>query len=93
MGDFLAFRKMITPTVIQVIFWLGVVGCVIMGLSVLSQGETLAFVAPGVSPTLIAILILVLGPLVIRIYCELLMVLFRIYESLRNIEVIKSRGE
>lgn len=91
MGDFLAFRKMITPTVIQIVFWLGVIGCVIAGLSILSGGDSLAMVMP-VPPTLLAVLVLTVGPLVIRIYCELLMVLFRIYESLRNIEMSRTGG-
>ena len=42
MGDFFAFRKMITPAVIQIFFWLGVIVCVIAGLGILSSGETLA---------------------------------------------------
>jgi hypothetical protein len=35
--------------------------------------------------------VLVVGPLIVRIYCELLMVLFRIYESLRAIELSRVR--
>jgi len=90
MGDFFAFRKMITPAVIQIFFWLGVIVCVIAGLGILGSGETLAAASP-VPPTLTAVLVLVLGPLIVRIYCELLMVLFRIYESLRAIELSRVR--
>ena len=90
MGDFLAFRKMITPAVIQIFFWLGVVVCVIAGLAILSNSEVLAAASP-VPPTLTAVLVLVVGPLIVRIYCELLMVLFRIYESLRAIELSRVR--
>ena len=92
MGDFLAFRKMITPAVIQIIFWLGVIGCIIGGLGLLSGGDSMAMVSP-VSPTVLGILVLTVGPLVIRVYCELLMVLFRIYESLRNIELSRTVAE
>lgn len=90
MGDFLAFRKMITPTVIQIFFWLGIAVCVITALGVLSNGDVLAAASP-INPTLTAVLILVLGPILVRIYCELLMVLFRIYESLRAIELRKAQ--
>ena len=90
MGDFLAFRKMITPAVIQIFFWLGVIVCVIAGLGILSNSEVLAAASP-VPPTLTAVLVLVIGPLLVRIYCELLMVLFRIYESLRAIELSRVR--
>lgn len=90
MGDFLAFRKMITPAVIQIFFWLGVIACVSAGLGILANGDRLAAASP-VPPTLIAILVLVVGPLIVRIYSELLMVLFRIYESLRAIELSRVR--
>ena len=90
MGDFFAFRKMITPAVIQLFFWLGVIVCVIAGLGILFNGDTLAAASP-VPPTLTAVLVLVVGPLIVRIYCELLMVLFRIYESLRAIELSRVR--
>ena len=90
MGDFFAFRKMITPAVIQIFFWLGVIVCVIAGLGILSNSELLAAASP-VPPTLTAVLVLVVGPLIVRIYCELLMVLFRIYESLRAIELSRVR--
>ena len=90
MGDFLAFRKMITPAVIQIFFWLGVIVCVVAGLGILSNSEVLAAASP-VPPTLTAVLVLVIGPLLVRIYCELLMVLFRIYESLRAIELSRVR--
>ena len=90
MGDFLAFRKMITPAVIQIFFWLGVIVCVVAGLGILSNSEVLAAASP-VPPTLTAVLVLVIGPLIVRIYCELLMVLFRIYESLRAIELTRVR--
>lgn len=90
MGDFLAFRKMITPAVIQIFFWLGVLVCVIAGLGILSNKEILAATSP-ISPTLTAIIVLVVGPLIVRINCELLMVLFRIHESLRAIELSRVR--
>ena len=32
MGDFLKFRKMITPVIIQILFWIGAAGMVIAGL-------------------------------------------------------------
>jgi len=85
MGDFLAFRKMITPMVVQVIFWLGVLGCVAAGVAILSGNSSLAGVYP-VSPQILGVLVIVVGPLLLRFYCELLIVLFRIFDSLRVIE-------
>jgi uncharacterized protein DUF4282 len=86
MGDFLAFRKMITPVVVQVIFWLGVIACVGTGLLILSGSSSSLVAATPVSPQIVGILFLVVGPLLIRFYCELLIVLFRMYDSMRAIE-------
>jgi len=33
MNEFLTFRKMITPVIIQVLFWIGVVACVIAAIA------------------------------------------------------------
>src|SRR5689334_13292938 len=74
MGDFLSFRKMITPIFIQAIFWIMVGIVVIAGLITMATGGS-----QGVFSGLIAI---VIGPLFIRIYCELLIILFRIYDEL-----------
>jgi hypothetical protein len=77
MGDFLAFRKMITPLVIQVLFWVGVLFTVIAGLITLVTADGFA--------KLTGLLMLLLGPLAVRIYCEILIVLFRMNESLSDI--------
>lgn len=77
MGDFLAFRKMITPLVIQILFWLGVVVTIVMGLFTLVTADGLAKLG--------GLVMLALGPLAVRIYCELLIVLFRMHESLTDI--------
>jgi hypothetical protein len=73
MNDFLSFRKMITPVFIQVIFWIAVVMCVISALMAMAQGGV-AIIA--------GLLFLIIGPFVARIYCELLIIMFRIYDEL-----------
>jgi len=82
MNDFLAFRKMITPTVIQVLFWIGVVLSVIVALVMLVSG----IVKAEVGAALLGLLYLFLGPLMVRIYCELIIVLFRILDMLVDIK-------
>lgn len=84
MGDFLAFRKMITPSVIQILFWVGVIVCVLAGLGTMIGGSYL----PGSSASgaLSGLLILLVGPIVVRVYCEILIVMFRIHDSLTVIE-------
>ena len=83
MSDFLAFRKMITPTVIQVIFWIGVVYCVIVGIVMIAAG--VAGSRGGGAMVLTGLLTLILGPLFVRIYCELLIIMFRIHDRLTEI--------
>ena len=78
MNDFLTFRKMITPVVIQVLFWIGVLVMLIAAIVSFAQG-TAASVLSG-------LVMLILGPLMVRIYCELLIVMFRILDALREIQ-------
>ena len=79
-NDFLAFRKMITPTIIQIVFWIGAVICVLAGIGAIIN-------AHGKDEEIVAgLLIIFLGPLVIRIYCELLIIFFRMNETLTEIK-------
>jgi sensor histidine kinase YesM len=72
--EFAKFKKMITPVVIQVLFWLLVAACLIMALVSFGQAQILT-----------GIVTLVLGPLFVRIYCELLILAFRIRDLLEEI--------
>ena len=75
MGDFLRFETMITPALIQILFWLAVAISVIVGIIMIAATGD----ARG-------ILLIVFGPLVARIYAELLIVFFRINDHLRHID-------
>jgi hypothetical protein len=82
MKDFLAFRRMITPIIIQILFWVGVVACIVGGLFMMTVGAAYYGKGAGFLPGLA---VLILGPLVVRVYCEILIVIFRINESLTDI--------
>lgn len=82
MKDFWNFKKMITPIIIQVLFWLGVLGCIIGGIVQIVSG--IEYPDPGMIFEGIAWLIL--GPIVVRIYCELLIILFSINDTLTDIK-------
>ena len=82
MNDFLTFRKMITPMVIQVLFWIGVVLSVVVALVMIIGGA----VKGEVGTALGGLLYLFLGPIMVRIYCELIIVLFRILDMLVDIK-------
>jgi len=76
MKDFLTFRKMLMPILIQVLFWIGVVAVVIGGIYTMTQKN-------GV-PSGLAILIL--GPIGVRLYAELLIVIFKINDTLIEVK-------
>jgi ribosomal protein S27AE len=75
--DFLTFRRMIVPIIIQILFWIGVLVCLVFGVVSLAGG-TLQSVLAG-------LLVILIGPLVVRIYCELLIVIFRVNETLTDV--------
>lgn len=85
MSDFFSFRKMIAPVVIQIIFWLGVIACIGAGLFVFSVGDSLPTTGY-LSPKTTGLMIIILGPIGVRVYCEILIVFFRIHDTLRQIE-------
>jgi hypothetical protein len=69
-SEFLWFRRFLTPIAIQGIFWLGLVIVVLSGLGMLFHSFFLGLVY------------LIVGPVLVRINCELVILLFRIYEEL-----------
>jgi hypothetical protein len=103
MRGFVGFRKMMTPRLIQFIFWFGVVVCELLGLLFIlggistmndynsvdgSGGGLLALVLY----VLFALFLMVLGPIFVRIFCELVMVVFRINETLAEIRDLLDQG-
>lgn len=66
---------MITPLIIQALYWLGIAAVVITSLG-------LMFRRGGFWTGLLS---LVLGPIMVRVYAELLIVLFRMHDALNEI--------
>jgi hypothetical protein len=77
-NDFLSFRRMITPLVIQAVFW------VLGGLAALA-GLVGIFTIPGWMGKLMSLVFMVLGPLMVRIWCEFTIIYFRMNETLTDI--------
>jgi hypothetical protein len=82
LADFLSFRRMITPIIVQIIFWIGTVMSLLAGgslivLAVMGNG--------GLISGIYGLLMLFVGPLVTRIQCELLIVFFQIHKTLIEI--------
>ena len=75
MNDFLMFRKMVTPILIQIVFWVVVVAAIATGLKYLLADQNPAGLA-----------IIILGPLVARVYAEMLILIFKINEAVTEIK-------
>ena len=82
--EFLTFRKFIAPVVIQIVFWLGVVGSIILGVLMIVTGGGPYGGGRG-QAVLVGILTIVIGPIVVRLYCEIIILWFRIYDTLNAI--------
>ena len=76
--DFLTFKTMIAIPVIMVLFWVGVFSAVITGLRTMFHG--------GLAGFCLGFAIILFGPFIVRIQCEFLIVIFRINETLREIQ-------
>jgi len=82
MYEFLTFRKMITPVVIQVLFWIGVALVVIAGIVMIVIGIYQGALVPMFG----GLLYILLGPIFVRVYCEVIMVFFRMLDALTDIK-------
>ena len=78
MGEFFDFERMLTPTLVRILFILGVIGLVIAGLLIMSSGEGFAGVATGIG-------IIIFGSLYLRVLSEMLVVVFVMNETLTDI--------
>jgi len=87
-NEFLSFDKMLTPIIIKAIFIVGCALSVLAGLVMfyVSIGEQDGFLM------LMGIVVIVVGPVIMRINVELLIVLFKIHEYLRIIARNKKNG-
>lgn len=85
MGDFIRFKKMITPMIIQILFWIGVACAVIGGLIMVVAG-LLRVNEGGGGLVFLGILWVLFGPVLVRVYCELLILGFSINDTLTEIK-------
>lgn len=84
MRELFYFDSMITPKLITLVYWIALAVLALACLSILLAGEG------GIVVRVITVVVgAPLGALLIRVYCELLMVLFKIND---NIQKIADRG-
>jgi hypothetical protein len=82
MKEFLDFNRMITGDIIKYVYW------ALAGVTVIVGIITFLFslFTGDFSGALGGLLVTLLGPVLIRIYCELMIVLFKIHETLVDIK-------
>lgn len=73
--DFVLFRRMLTPIFLQVIFWLGVAACLVTAIVDFHQKQWVE-----------GLQMLILGPIIVRVACEMLILFFRMNETLTDIK-------
>lgn len=88
--DFISFRKMLTPVIIKVLFWIGLGFSALYGI-VLLFGGIIGGIVNGefglvIGGLLGGPIVAVLGALGTRLYCELLIVIFQINDTLTDIK-------
>lgn len=72
---------MITPKIIILVYWILLLGCLGYGLSYIFGG----YDGFNFTKFIIGIFIIVIGAIGARIWCELLIVIFKINENLKNL--------
>jgi hypothetical protein len=85
MEDFFKFKRMIAPVVVRILFWVGVVGCVIGGFALMVAGIGGKSHSGGGLQVFIGLLYIFLGPVFVRLYCEFIIVIFSINDTLTDI--------
>lgn len=76
MKDFLTFRKMLTPWLVQILFWVAIAGFIVIAITDIIQHVS----------TRVVLEIVIIGPLATRIFCELLILFFRMNDNLTAIK-------
>lgn len=91
MKKYINFDIMITPMIIKILFWVGVAASIVFGLITSFSGLAMMFsrfgsTGAGFGTFLLGIFTIVVGILITRIYCELIIVAFKAVEKLSSID-------
>ncbi|MCK9237360.1 MAG: DUF4282 domain-containing protein [Thiopseudomonas sp.] len=78
MKDVLFFENMLTPKIITVVYWFLLLAVVVGGVSTMFAGYGFSF-----TNVLLGLVYIVGGGIGVRIWCELLIVLFKMNEALQ----------
>ena len=83
MNEYLSFRKMITPAIIQILFFVGAAICVISRIIGIIAGAASDYGSG--RQVLGGLFTLILGPIIIGLLCELVLGACRILDALQEI--------
>lgn len=83
---YLSFEKMISPTLIKVVYVLGMVGIIVAAIYMAFAGTKEADDTAKLLKVLSAILLAIVGNLLWRLVCEQVILLFSIHERLASID-------
>ncbi len=93
MKDFLNFKKIITPLIVSKLFSIGAILCIIIGIYGIGEGISFLFGSSasgmdafGMQVIIIGLAYLILGPIILRIFCEVLITVFSINDTLTDIK-------
>ena len=80
LGDFIAFRTMITPVIIQLLSLIGAIASVVLGVLMITSayGDE--------EQIILGILAIIFGPFAVRIWCEFMILFFRMNQTLTEIK-------
>lgn len=86
MDDYFSFRRLLTPGVIQGLFWLGVFICLLAGVGSVMDAARARYPEDVAGNVIAAIFLFLAGPVLVRVACEALIVRFRTLETLNEIK-------
>lgn len=78
MKDWIEFRTMWTPTLIQMVFIIGSVVLIFLGVREMIEGEER-------SDRLIGLSVVLAGPILLRLFCEWFVVMFKIHAAIEDL--------
>ncbi len=79
MRDYILFRKMVAPVLLQVLFWPAAFACIYFSIRLILDGQQVGWVP------------LIVGTLFVRVVFEIWLLLFRIYDKLSAIHTALQR--
>lgn len=96
--NFFNFEKMITPVIIKILFWIALAASAIGGIATfflillpaIETEEAITIIGGFLLGLISAVIAFVVGVLISRIYAELLILFFKINETLSDIKLLLS---